>query len=106
VEFPHLENLVKKYGPQGFVVVTVNTEPEANANGRQFMTKKGYHFTHLAAPSSEWAVNEYGLRGAPTTVLLDQQRRVILRHEGFSLAGVRAMDIAINRLLQQAMPTR
>jgi hypothetical protein len=39
-------------------------------------------------------------------VLLDQQRRVILRHEGFSLAGVRAMDIAINRLLQQAMPTR
>jgi thiol-disulfide isomerase/thioredoxin len=106
VEFPHLEKLVKKYGPQGFVVVTVNTEPESNADGLEFMAKKGYHFTHLAAPSSDWAGNEYKFMGAPTTVLLDQQRRVILRHEGFSLAGVRAMDLAINRLLQPAIRTR
>jgi thiol-disulfide isomerase/thioredoxin len=106
VEFPHLEKLVKKYGPQGFVVVTVNTQPESSADGLEFMARKGYHFAHLAAPSSEWATYEYRFMGAPTTVLLDQQRRVILRHEGFSLAGVRAMDMAINRLLQPAIRTR
>ena len=106
MEFPHLEKLVKKYGPQGFVVVTVNTQPESNADGLEFMANKGYHFTHLAAPSAEWARNEYGFQGAPTTVLLDQQRRVILRHEGFGLAGVRAMDMAIDRLLQPPIRTR
>ncbi len=106
MEFPHLENLVKKYAARGFVVVTVNTEPESNADGVDFMAKKGYHFTHLAAPSSEWAGSEYAVRGAPTTVLLDQQHRVIWRHEGFSPASMRVMDMMINRLLQPAAQRR
>lgn len=106
MEFPHLEELAKKYGPGGFVVVTANTHPESNADGVEFMAKKGYHFTYLAAPSSEWAASEYKFMGAPTTVLLDPHRRVILRHEGFSPAGVRAMEIAINKLLQLATRTR
>ena len=100
MEFPHLEKLVKKYGPQGFAVVTVNMMPESNADGVAFMANKPYHFTHLAALSSEWTRNEYGVTGAPTTLLLDQHRRVILRQEGYSPEGVRAMDVAINRLLQ------
>ena len=105
MEFPHLESLVKKYGARGLAVVTVNVMPESNVDGVDFMAKKGYHFTHLSAPSGEWANSEYRFMGAPTTVLLDQQHRVILRHEGFSLAGMRAMDIAIDRLLQLAVET-
>ena len=106
MEFPYLEKLARKYGPRGFVVVTVNTQPELNAEGVDFMAKKGYHFTHLASPSADWAGREYQFWGAPTTVLLDPRRRVILRHEGFSPAGLRAMGIAIIRVLQQATRKR
>ena len=106
MEFPHLEELVKKYGRRGFIVITVNTMPESNADGVEFMTKKGYQFTHLTAPSSGWARSEYGFQGAPTTILLDQQGRVIMKHAGFSLAGVRTIETGINTLLQQGTQAR
>ena len=101
MEFPHIEELVKKYGRTGFVMITVNTHPESNADGVEFMAKKGYHFTNVTAPASGWAATEYAFWGAPTTVLLDQQGRAIMRHIGFSLARVRAIEAGINRLLQQ-----
>lgn len=106
MEFPHLEELVKKYGRRGFVMITVNTMPESNADGVEFMAKKGYHFTHLAEPSSGWAESEYGFQAAPTTVLLDQQGRAIMRHVGFSLASLRAMEAGIDTLLQQGTRAR
>ncbi len=106
MEFPHLEELVKKYGRRGFVMVTVNTMPESNADGVEFMAKKGYHFTHLTVPSSGWAANEYGVMAAPTTVLLDQQGRAILRHLGFSPSNMRMMETEIALLLQQKTRTK
>lgn len=101
MEFPHLEELVKKYGRRDFVMITVNTHPESNADGVEFMAKKGYHFTNVTAPASGWAASEYAYWGAPTTVLLDQQGRAILRHTGYTLGGVRAIGAAIHTLLQQ-----
>lgn len=106
MEFPHLEELVKKYGRRGFVMITVNTMPESDTDGVEFMAKRGYHFTHLTAPSHGWAASEYEFWGAPTTVLLDQQGRAIMRHTGFSLAGVRAIETGINTLLQQGTRAR
>jgi hypothetical protein len=99
VEFPHIEKLVEKYGSKGFVVVTLNTMPSADATGGELMAKKGYHFTHLATPSDGWATEMYKFQGAPTTVLLDQQGRVILRHLGFALSYVRATDAGIAAIL-------
>ena len=87
-------------------MITVNTIPESDADGVEFMAKKGYHFTHLTAPSHEWAASEYRFWGAPTTVLLDQQGREIMRHVGFSLAGVHAIEAGINTLLQRGTRAR
>ncbi|MBZ5497739.1 MAG: hypothetical protein LAP85_15155 [Acidobacteriia bacterium] len=87
-------------------MITVNTRPESNADGVEFMAKKLYHFTNLTAASSGWAASEYKFWGAPTTVLLDQQGREIMRHVGFSLAGVRAMEAGIDTLLRQGTRTR
>ena len=106
MEFPHLEELVKKYGRRGLVMITVNTHPEWDADGVEFMAKKGYHFTHLTAPADGWAASEYEFWGAPTTVLLDQQGREILRHVGFTLPGLRAMEAGIDTLLQQGTRAR
>jgi hypothetical protein len=41
VKFPHLEELDKKFGRRGFIVITVNTMLESNADGVEFMTKEG-----------------------------------------------------------------
>jgi hypothetical protein len=101
VEFPHIDGLVAKYGARGFVVVTVNTMPGSDAQGAAMMAKKKYRFTHLTTPTDKWATENYKFEGAPTTVLLDQQGRVVLRHLGFSLAGVRGMDEAIGELLER-----
>ena len=106
MEFPHLEELVRKYGRRGFVMITVNAVPELNAEGVEFMAKKGYHFTNLTGPYSGWTSIEYGFQLSPTTVLLDQQGRAIMRLTGYSLAGVRATDAGINLLLQQGTRAR
>jgi hypothetical protein len=106
VEFPHIQKLVDKYGSKGFVVVTLNTMPNGDATGKLMMAKKGYKFTHLTTPESGWARNNYQFEGAPTTVLLDANGKVILRHLGYSLEGIRAMDQAIAHLLESARANR
>jgi hypothetical protein len=106
VEFPHIEKLVDKYSSKGFVVLTLNTIPSADATGKLMMAKKGYKFTHLTTPDNNWATKNYQFEGAPTTVLLDANGKVILRHLGYSLEGIRAMDQAIAHLLESARANR
>lgn len=106
MEFPHIEKLVDKYGSNGFVVLTLNTIPSADATGKLMMAKKGYKFTHLTTPDNGWATKNYQFEGAPTTVLLDANGKVILRHLGYSLEGIRAMDQAIAHLLESARANR
>jgi hypothetical protein len=101
VEFPHIVKLVGKYGSRGFVVLTINTMPESDDRGVTFMAKKKFPFTHLTSPTSKWATDVYKFQGAPTTVLLDQNGKVVLRHLGFSLSGLRGMDAAIGALLER-----
>lgn len=100
MEFPYIQKLVDKYGSKGLVVVTLNTMPSGDATGKLMMTRKGYNFTHLTTPDNDWATKNYKFEGAPTTVLLDRDGKVILRHLGYSLEGIRAMDQAIAHLLE------
>ena len=104
MEFPHIVNLVRKYGARGLVVVTINTVPESDDKGVTFMARKQFPFTHLTAPTGKWATETYKFQGAPTTVLLDRNGKVVLRHLGFSLSGLRGMDAAIGALLERSVP--
>jgi hypothetical protein len=101
VEFPHIVKLAGKYGARGFVVLTINTMPESDDRGVALMSKKKFPFTHLTSPTRTWATEVYKFQGAPTTVLLDQNGKVVLRHLGFSLSGLRGMDAAIGVLLEK-----
>lgn len=101
MEFPHLARLVEKYGARGFTVLTINTMPDSDEKGVAYMGKKKFPFTHLTSPTGKWAQERYKFQGAPTTVLLDKQGRVVLRHLGFSLAGLKGMDMAIAGLLER-----
>ena len=80
-------------------MVTINTTPQSDDKAVTFMTKKKFPFTHLTAPTGKWATEVYKFQGAPTTVLLDQNGKVVLRHLGFSLSGLQGMDAAIGALL-------
>ncbi len=102
MEFPHLQKLVDKYGSKGFVIVTLNVIPSDDATGQLLMTKQNYGFVNLTTPSQEWARKVYGVSGSPTTVLLDVDGKTVLRHLGYSAAGIRAMDQAIGALLERA----
>jgi hypothetical protein len=99
VEFPHIVKLVGKHGARRLQVLTINTMPQSDERGVAFMAKKKFPFTHLTAPTSQWATKVYKFEGAPTTVLLDQNGKVVLRHLGFSLSGLQGMDAAIGALL-------
>jgi thiol-disulfide isomerase/thioredoxin len=102
VEFPQIEKMVDKYGPKDFVVVTVNTPPSVDATGKLMMARKGYNFTHLAAPDDGWAARNYQIKGYPTTILLDAGGKVILQHSGYDPRGIWAMDHAISHLIEAA----
>ena len=84
-------------------MLTLNLTPESNADGVEFMTRKAYRFTNLTTPSEAWARSQYDVQSAPTTILLDQQGRVILRHAGFSDEAMRTMEVAVRRLLERGV---
>jgi len=98
--------MVDKYGSKGFVVVTLNTMPSGDATGKLMMARNGYRFTCLTTPDNDWATKNYKFEGAPTTILLDRDGKVILRHLGYSLEGISAMNQAIVHLLESPVPKR
>ena len=81
------------------MVVTLNARPSDDAMGKLMMARKGFTFTNLTAPDDSWATRNYQFMAAPTTVLLDSDGKAMLRHLGYSLDWLRAMDQAIAYLL-------
>lgn len=77
---PHIQKVHEDYKDQGLVVLGINNEsPE---KPRSFMKKNGYTFTVLTDPGSKVA-RAYGVRGIPTTYIVDPQGYVVTHTVGY-----------------------
>jgi Tfp pilus assembly protein PilF/peroxiredoxin len=74
-EFPELQKMLDKYGPQGFTVIAINVQPRQDAIASVFTSH--YGFVSLRAPDAYWANSQYGVDALPSNVLIDRQGRAV-----------------------------
>jgi hypothetical protein len=94
-----LQQLLEKYKAQHFDVLTINVEPGQEKGAVTIMSN--YGFTALkGAGDFDWSIKAYGVRGTPTSFLLDPNGKVLFRFGGLeSLDAVKTCDAEVGGLL-------
>ena len=80
--FPWLDELVREYGSQNFVVIGVNVDKD-RSRAEQFLNETPAEFPIVYDPKGELAT-AYKVAGMPGGVLIDRAGRVRFQHAGFS----------------------
>jgi thiol-disulfide isomerase/thioredoxin len=99
-EFPHFENVVKKFSKKNLAYLGVNVFPNQDDYVLPFMKGTKYSFTPLKA-TSEWAEKNYGVRGQPTNFLLDKEGNIIFANFRTDQENERTLELMINSLLDK-----
>jgi len=79
--FPLMDQLQKKYGPQGLVVIAVNVD-EKRADMEAFLKKNAASFT-VVRDAGQKLVDKAGIGTMPTSFLIGRDGKVRHVHTGF-----------------------
>jgi cytochrome c biogenesis protein CcmG, thiol:disulfide interchange protein DsbE len=79
--FPWMNEIQKKYAPQGLRVVGMNLDAK-RADADKFLQEVPAQFT-LAFDAAGASAKKIGVKGMPTSVLIDAKGKVLLVHQGF-----------------------
>jgi peroxiredoxin len=80
-ELPTLEALHQELGEEGLVIIAVNVDRGDAERVARFAEQKGLSFRVLHDPEQRVA-GSYGVRGYPTTVVIDRAGRIVLSELG------------------------
>jgi hypothetical protein len=70
--------VLKKYGPDKFVILSVNVHPEEDDFVMPYINNNGYSFIPLKG-DSDWAEKEYKAFGYPANYLIDKAGRIVFK---------------------------
>jgi thiol-disulfide isomerase/thioredoxin len=97
-EFPHFENVVRKFKAANFEYLGINVFPTQDAYVLPFMKGTKYSFTPLRA-TSDWALEHFGVRGEPTNFLLDKDGNIVYANFRTDQDNERTLELMIRSLL-------
>ena len=97
-EFPHFENVVRKFGKTELAYVGINVFPIQDAYVLPFMKGTGYSFIPLRA-TSDWAQEKYGVRGEPTNFLIDKEGNIVFANFRIDQDNEQTLELMIRSLL-------
>ena len=80
-ELPTLEALHQELGDEGLAIIGVNVDPGGAERAARFAEQQGLGFIILHDPEQRVA-GSYGVRGYPTTVVIDRAGRIVLSELG------------------------
>src|SRR5476651_43876 len=80
--FPWLDNLVREYESQNFVVIGVNVDKD-RGRAERFLNETPAEFSIVYDPKGELATT-YKVAGMPSGILIDRAGHVRFQHAGFS----------------------
>ena len=80
-ELPILEAVHQELGGEGLVVIGMNVDPGGAEPVQRFTEQQGLSFRVLRDPEQRVAMS-YGVRGYPTTVVIDRAGRIVLSELG------------------------
>jgi len=102
VEMPGFQRVYEDRRQDGFVVLGLSTDVSGVAPVRAFIEERGITFP-VAMAGSEARAAFGPVRALPTSFLIDRQGRV--RHEVAGLFAEPALRAAVDRLLEEPVPT-
>lgn len=98
--FPWMNQLQAKYKAQGLRVVAVNLDAK-RGDAEKFLHDNAADFTIAFDPDGQ-TPRAYGVKGMPTSLLLDRDGRVLFRHMGFNAGAQGELEEKIRTHLAQA----
>jgi tetratricopeptide (TPR) repeat protein len=98
-EFPHIEELYRKYKDEGLVVVAVESKGDMEG-AKQLFEKEGYTFPYVHDTKSVHK-NLYNVTGFPTTFLIGRMGMVRYKHIGFFKGMEEMLENEIRELLAE-----
>lgn len=95
--FPWLNEMQAKYGAKGFQIVGISVDTKM-ADAKTFLTEVPAKFT-VAFDEKSLTPKLYGIKGMPSSVLLDGNSKVIMQHTGFKDSEKAQLEQAIAQAL-------
>ena len=95
--FPWMSRMQGELGPDGFIVIAVNVD-HVHADAERFLQDHIPRFGIVFDPDGLLA-GKFGVKGIPTSFLIDRSGRVQWKHEGFRLRDRDALERQIRSLV-------
>ncbi|MEO6980670.1 MAG: TlpA disulfide reductase family protein, partial [Mucilaginibacter sp.] len=99
-EFPHFQAVIDKFKGDAVEYVGINVLPEQDAYVLPFMKNTKFSFIPLRG-NSEFAKQNYGVRGEPTNFLIDKDGKIVFKKFRIDGANHRTLELMIASLLQK-----
>ena len=81
--FPWMSRMQGELGPDGFIVIAVNVD-HVHADAERFLQDHIPRFGIVFDPDGVLA-GKFGVKGIPTSFLIDRRGQIQWKHEGFQL---------------------
>ncbi len=99
--FPKLEKLHQKYKDRGFTVLAINTDsPRNQAKVKPFVKSLNVTFPILIDSKGD-VMRDMGVQLLPTTILVSQEREILLKSIGFKPSKFAEIDAKIESELKK-----
>jgi thiol-disulfide isomerase/thioredoxin len=95
--FPWMNSMQEKYQSQGLQVIAINLDANKD-DATSFLAGNPAKFT-VAFDAKGLTPRAYGVKGMPTSYLIDRDGKVILQHMGFNTADREKLELKIQSLL-------
>jgi cytochrome c biogenesis protein CcmG, thiol:disulfide interchange protein DsbE len=86
----------KKFSDRGFKILAINTDPQQDTgNVKPYIDGRGYKFTVLLDPTGD-VKKRLQVKAEPTTIMINKQREVVYRHQGYKKGVEADVEAAID----------
>lgn len=99
---PLINELYAQYKDQGFKVIAINVDDPIE-DGREFLLDTPLDYL-IAADTKNEVLEQYGVRGMPTSFLIDSEGIVRMVHMGFRDKDIELIEAAVTGLLASQTP--
>jgi peroxiredoxin len=99
-EMPSMEALHQKFKERGFVFLTISVDYEEAKKVKEFIQKHRYTFPVLLDPKC-MTLDLYGVKGIPTTILIDKKGKMIGRAVGPKDWKHQEIENVLNQLIEK-----
>jgi len=96
--FPWMNQMQAKYKTKGFQVLAVNLDTKTD-DAIKFLAQVPANFTVAFDPKGQ-TPRVYGVKGMPTSFLIDRNGKVLLQHAGFRPADEEELERQIQAALE------